>query len=891
MASQDIPLPEISVEEFHQAWTRFELAAVAKEWNAAKQLSVVPALLRGKLLDKQVQGSQERVGDYGMALKKAFKEAFPDELVTSAVLLQRFLTGLRPAITQQILLQKQPRDLDEAIKAATAVEYALSFGKGDEPSVHVVQTQHDDRIKELHTLLQQMSNRFDSVEAQLRVAKEETVPQDTRKGRFSGQRPASQCCYGCGQYGHWKQDCPLARKCYRCGELKSVTRTSAGLEAIGANGLPLNVCGQIRLPMTVESVESEHDFLVAKNLPVECILGMDFLTKYHAVIDCGQMALRLTGADHKLTSQTSDVKGDLSVTLPKTYNIPSRCVMFVTASVQSHGRAIEGLVEQELNIHNTIMVARGLCCAQSNGAVVLQMVNIGPEEVTLYKGTRVAVFSPRNYIMVLSEEDGVKAGGGHTNSNGPVPVDLSKSNLSGEQKSRLRNLLEQFRELFVSDDHALGRTSMVTHRIKTTGPPIQQPLRRLPESLKAVVHKELESMQNKGVVRPSCSPWASPMVLIRKKDGKWRFCVDYRKLNSVTERDAFPLPRVDATLDSLAGSKLFTTLDLASGYWQVEVLEEDKSKSAFPTPYGLFEFNVMPFGLTNAPATFQRLMQCVLAGLSPEQCLTYIDDVIVFSASFEQHLTRLRAVLDRIAKAGLRLKTAKCQFVQRQVKYLGHVVSEQGIEPDPQKTQALKNFPTPTNATMATGFQWSEMCQDAFDTLKNKLISAPILVYPEFDKPFLLYTDASDNAIGGVLGQKHADGEKVIAYWSRQLHKAERQYSTVEKEALAAVSAVKEFYPYLYGFPFTLITDHNPLISLKGLKDIGGRLSRWIIFLQQFNMEFRYKPGKEHSNADCMSRYFPQDAPLISFASQLDLNDMESIKQAQAADAQLIELS
>ena len=302
----------------------------------------------------------------------------------------------------------------------------------------------------------------------------------------------------------------------------------------------------------------------------------------------------------------------------------------------------------------------------------------------------------------------------------------------------------------MSDDHALGRTSRVTHKIKTTGPPIQQPLRRLPESLKAVVHKELESMQNKGVVRPSCSPWASPMVLIRKKDGKWRFCVDYRKLKSVTKRDAFPLPRVDATLDSLAGSKLFTTLDLASGYWQVEVLEEDKSKIAFPTPYGLFEFNVMPFGLTNAPATFQRLMQCVLAGLSPEQCLTYIDDVIVFSASFEQHLTRLLAVLERIAKAGLRLKMAKCQFVQRQVKYLGHVVSEQGIEPDPQIIQAVKNFPIPTNATMVkqflglsnyyhqfiqnyaivaeplykltrkeTGFQWSETCQDAFDTLKN----------------------------------------------------------------------------------------------------------------------------------------------------------------------------
>ena len=258
MALQDISLPEISVEEFHQAsWTRFELAAVAKEWNAAKQLSVVPALLRGKLLDyyiqlddsekttmkalkaalltrsgiakeplsaaklfmDRVQGSQERVGDYGMALKKVFKEAFPDELVTSAVLLQHFLNGLRPVITQQVLLQKQPRDLDEAIKAATAVEYALNFGKSEQASVHAVQTHHDDRIKELHTLIQQMANRFDSVEAQLRVAKEETVPQDTRKGRFSGQRPTSQCCYGCCQYGHEKEDCPLARKCYQCGKV------------------------------------------------------------------------------------------------------------------------------------------------------------------------------------------------------------------------------------------------------------------------------------------------------------------------------------------------------------------------------------------------------------------------------------------------------------------------------------------------------------------------------------------------------------------------------------------------------------------------------------------------------------------------------------------------
>ena len=190
-------------------------------------------------------------------------------------------------------------------------------------------------------------------------------------------------------------------------------------------------------------------------------------------------------------------------------------------------------------------------------------------------------------------------------------------------------------------------------------------------------------MLEQGVVKPSRSPWSSPIVTVKKKDGSWRFCVDYRKLNSVTHQGAYPLPRIDATLDSLAGATYFTTLDLASGYWQVEVEEQDKEKTAFSTPKGHFEFNVMPFGLTNAPATFQRLMECVLAGLTQEQCLIYLDDIVVFSKSFEEHIERLTNVFQALRQAGLTLKLSKCYFAQKEVKYLGHIVSAAGVRPDP----------------------------------------------------------------------------------------------------------------------------------------------------------------------------------------------------------------
>ena len=251
-------------------------------------------------------------------------------------------------------------------------------------------------------------------------------------------------------------------------------------------------------------------------------------------------------------------------------------------------------------------------------------------------------------------------------------------------------LLMEFSDLFASEDAPLGRTSLVKHSIETEGPPIRQPRRRLPVALKDTVNGEVQKMLEQEVIRPSNSPWSSPLVMVKKKDGSWRVCIDFRKVNAVTHRDAYPLPRIDATLDSLSGSCYFTTLDLISGYWQVELEESDKEKTAFSTPGGHFEFNVMPFRLTNA--------------LTPEQSLIYIDDIIVFSQSFPEHLNRLRSVLQRLTEAGLKLKPGKCKFAQKEVHYLGHIVSAEGICSDPGKTKAVETYPTPTDVKQVRQF-------------------------------------------------------------------------------------------------------------------------------------------------------------------------------------------
>ena len=393
-------------------------------------------------------------------------------------------------------------------------------------------------------------------------------------------------------------------------------------------------------------------------------------------------------------------------------------------------------------------------------------------------------------------------------------------------------------------------------------------------------------MMQKDVIQPSSSPWASPIVLVQKKDGSTRFCVDYRKLNAVTRKDAYPLPRIDDTLDTLHGSKWFSTLDLASGYWQVELHKDSRDRTAFCTPNGLFEFKVLPFGLCNAPSTFQRLMDLILTGLQWSSCLVYLDDVIILGKNFADHVHNIQLVLHRIKDAGLKLQPTKCHFFRKAVSYLGHIVSEQGVAVDPGKVEKIKLWPLPTSAREVqqflglanyyrryikgyaeiakplhklternTPFKWTLVCENAFSTLRSKLTTTPVLAYPDFNQQFILDTDASNAAIGAVLSQIGDDGqEHVIAYGSRLLTKSERQYSVTRRELLAVVVFTKYFRPYLLGRSFVLRTDHGSLQWLFNFKDPEGQVARWLEALQELNFEIVHRNGRSHNNADALSR-------------------------------------
>eukprot|EP00731_Ephydatia_muelleri_P004715 Em0002g891a len=334
-----------------------------------------------------------------------------------------------------------------------------------------------------------------------------------------------------------------------------------------------------------------------------------------------------------------------------------------------------------------------------------------------------------------------------------------------------------------------------------------------PSNEREEVKELLDGMLERQVIEPSQGSWSSPVVLVKKKDGSTRFCVDFRQLNTVTKKDAQPLPRIDETLDVLGSARWFSCLDLTSGYWQVEVAPEDREKMAFVTPYGLFQFRVMPFGLTNAPATIQRLMERVLAGLHWTTCLIYLDDILIFSATVQQHFTR-RFVRNFAAKVAPLVKLTE----------KGHV------------------------------WHWSSDCDAAFLQLKERLVTSPILGYPVFNQPFMVDTDASGEGLGAVLSQYVSGVERVIAFASRSLSKAERKYCATRREMLALVCAIKHFRPYLYDRRFTVRTDHASLRWLQSFHEPEGQVARWLECLSEYDFEVVHRPGTKHTNADALSR-------------------------------------
>jgi hypothetical protein len=693
----------------------------------------------------------------------------------------------------------------------------------------------------------------------------------------------------------------VADKCGGTTELSTTMMKSI-------TGHLLELIGEKSVQLCVGTKKWSQNMKILKHCPFQAILGMDSLKQ----LGLENIFTRPLATRKKNAAKAAELNSEF-VTVAKSMTIPPRSEIVFEGKILYSGEKEVIFEPLSTMMEKYDTPTSSVLCYVRNKAVPVRMVNFSQEEKLLPAGLRLGTITEVKGITNLIEESD------ETQMNPDLSVMAQwRNKLPIREAVQLTVLLRKYEDIFAKSEFDLGHTAVVKHAIPVeSDTPIRQRPYRTPHRLQQEGERQIKEMLHHNVIRHSVSPWSSPVVMVAKKDGSTRFCVDYRKLNQITVKDTYPLPRIDDMLDKLGKSEYFSTLDLASGYWQIEVKEEDREKTAFTTGAGLFEFNVLPFGLTGAPSTFQRTMDFIL--MDTPHSMVYIDDVIVFSENFGQHLIDLENVFKRIRQANLKLKPQKCTWGKPEVKFLGHVISRNGIKPDPENTEKVQSFPIPKTVKhiqqflglasyyrrfikdfaktaeplhkllkKSEKFLWTEKHQEAFEVLKGKLTSPPIMTFPRFDKPFLLQTDASGHSLGAVLGQINEDGaETVVAYASRTLKAAERAYSVIERELLAIIWGVRFWRHYLYGQKIHLQTDHAPLRWLMSHKDQSSRLIRWALQLQEYDIQIEYKPGKSNKNADALSR-IPEETVMATIFQAVPQTEAMKLHQKEDEEIQII---
>lgn len=563
-------------------------------------------------------------------------------------------------------------------------------------------------------------------------------------------------------------------------------------------------------------------------------------------------------------------------------------------------------LDNDLFIQNNVIIHSGLYNARHNQARVI-ITNYSSEPCKIKLDQH--LLTPEMNNFETSTPDDTK----HQPASS-LYEQLRISHLDSDERSKLLKLINKYEDVFFIEGDKLTFTSAIKHAIKTNDDlPVHAKSYRYPFCHRKEVQNQISKMLEQGIIQHSISPWTSPVWIVPKKldaSGvkKWRLVIDYRKLNEKTVDDRYPIPNITDILDKLGRCMYFTTLDLASGFHQVEINKKDIPKTAFSVENGHYEFLRMPFGLKNAPSTFQRVMDNVLREHIGVICLVYMDDIIIFSTSLTEHIDNLGKIFKTLQKHNLKVQLDKSEFLQKEVAFLGHIVTTDGVKPNPDKIQTIQNWPLPSNEKELRGFlgilgyyrkfirdfakiakpltnalrKGEGICHtkeflDAFTKCKQILTGSDILQYPDFSKQFILTTDASNFAVGAVLSQGTIGHDKPIAFASRTLNKSEEKYSAIEKELLAVVWACKYFRPYLYGRKFILYTDHKPLTYGLNLKDTNNRLVHWRLALSEFDYEIRYRPGKQNVVADSLSR--------IKTETEINIIENESSDDATAHSA------
>lgn len=501
---------------------------------------------------------------------------------------------------------------------------------------------------------------------------------------------------------------------------------------------------------------------------------------------------------------------------------------------------------------------------------------------------------------------------------------LRTDHLNPEEAANLKALCSRYADVFYLEGEPLTFTNKIKHNIRTSDEvPVHTKSYRYPYIHRQEVRDQINKMLEQNIIRPSDSAWSSPIWIVPKKADasgktKWRLVVDFRKVNEKTIDDKYPIPNITDVLDKLGRCQYFTTLDLASGFYQVEMNPSDIHKTAFNVENGHYEFLRMPMGLKNSPSTFQRVMDNVLRDLQNEVCLVYLDDIVVFSTSLQEHIINLEKVFKKLRESNFKIQMDKSEFLKLETEFLGHVICKDGVKPNPNKINAIENYPLPKTPTEIKRFLGligyyrkfipdfakitkpltqclKKGCKvniddhkyiECFKKCKTLLTNDPILQYPDFSKDFVLTTDASNVAIGAVLSQGSVGADKPIAYASRTLNSSEMNYSTIEKELLAIVWATKYFRPYLFGRKFKIITDHKPLQWVMSLKEPNARLTRWKLKLSEYDFTVIYKQGKHNTNADALSRIEINNEELQDLASLIpNLSEILSVDDSRTITA------
>ena len=659
----------------------------------------------------------------------------------------------------------------------------------------------------------------------------------------------------------------------------------------------------------------------------DMLLGHDLLHHLGVCLDWQTETMMLNGERIPLTTTFKDSRVTVArVSISKRTVVPPNSVVRLTCKLNTKMKedyVIEPVDELKL------LMPRTVCTADSEPVVCL--VNPSDSWKTLKKGT--VIGSATKDVTFPEEDIGSDVSSSNTRPNvsqvsqqaneekdessksfepeREIPEHLKKlydasiGNLDAEQQQKLKQLLCDYPDVFARHDFDLGTVTAIQHNVDTgTAKPIKQRMRRTPVCFANEEEELLKKMLDAGVIQEPVSDWASSPVLIRKRDGSVRWCIDYRALNDVTIKDTFPLPIIEDCLDTLSGNIWFSKLDANSAYWQVLVNPEDRKKTAFLTKYGLFEHVRMGFGMTNSPATFSRVISLILRGLTWKTVLAFLDDILILGMSFEDHLKNLAEAFERFRQYGLKLKARKCILFQSEVEFLGRIVSSNQLKMSTKDITTVTDWPVPKTskeverflglanyhrsfikdfAVMAqplyglTGknkFKWDDEEQMAFDELKEALTNPPVLTLPNSYDSFILDTDASDFCIGAELIQVQDGQERVIAYSSFTLTPEQKNYCTTRKELLSIVRFTRQFRHYLLGRIFTVRTDHSSLTWLLKFKDPQGQLARWMEELSQYNMVVKHRSGSKHGNADALSRIPDRLTPCASYVAGIKPADL-----------------